>query len=496
MRCLPEINSGGNLWRLPLSASTAELLAQWLLEANPTSLANQLRSQLSSDPALALWLLCKAHASSAEPRTLAELATWFTKHADNHLATSALLTWRDQSAPTAHQAQASTTSRQAEAGRLTTAAQHLATASHHHAVQAAHPHPDEVSLVALLYHHREWFALADPASAEWGNPPIPPWLTHEYAALANPSEASPSGIATCIKAALTQPAEGLQRQAEVINVWKDTAPAWSRLLPELAQQTSRVNQLEQHFAEQLEVEKLEAMAELAAGAGHEINNPLAVISGRAQLLLRDEHDPSRKRALASIHAQALRVHEMISDLMLFGRPPQLELQSIDLVDVLDDLTSDLTTIAEPRRIDVATVVHAAELPLQADPVQLTVALRAITDNAVEAIGEGGQIRIEVSAVELSTDAASDAVRHIEIALRDDGPGIPPEVRRHLFDPFFSGRSAGRGLGFGLTKCWRIVTAHGGQIDVTSEPGHGTEFRIVLPAIEVPQSQPVILGERS
>ena len=69
---------------------------------------------------------------------------------------------------------------------------------------------------------------------------------------------------------------------------------------------------------------------------------------------------------------------------------------------------------------------------------------------------------------------------VEISVRDDGPGIPDEVRRHIFDPFYSGRAAGRGLGFGLPKCWRIVTNHEGRIEVDSQLGRGTSFRITLP----------------
>jgi signal transduction histidine kinase len=68
---------------------------------------------------------------------------------------------------------------------------------------------------------------------------------------------------------------------------------------------------------------------------------------------------------------------------------------------------------------------------------------------------------------------------VEIVIRDDGPGIAPDVRAHLFDPFYSGRPAGRGLGLGLSKCWRIVTAHGGTIDVNSQVGRGAEFVIRL-----------------
>ena len=497
MRCLPGINSGGKRWRLPLSAPTAELLAQWRLETNHASLANQLSSLLHRDPAFTLWLLCKASESADEPRTLAELAAWFTRNMANASTASALLTWNDADIAHIKRADTVTFSWRDEAQRLSCAGMYLAYAAHHQAVQTSHPHPDEVSLVALLYHYGEWLALSKFDSAAWGEPPVPAWLRREIAALTSSSDVPPGGIATCVKAALAQPPRAASNgTAQAVNVWEDAHSPWPGLLPQLSQRLTRQEELEHRFEERLEIEKLEAMAELAAGAGHEINNPLAVISGRAQLMMRDEHDPTRKRGLASIHAQALRVHEMISDLMLFGRPPQLELQQIDLVDLLDELTSNLVAIAEPRRIEISTVIRASELWLQADPVQLTVALRAVTDNALEAIGEGGQIHIEVSTIECSDAADSQSVRQIEVAIRDDGPGIPPEVRRHLFDPFFSGRSAGRGLGFGLTKCWRIVTAHGGQVEVTSEAGGGTEFRVLLPLAETAQPQPVNSGERS
>ena len=91
-----------------------------------------------------------------------------------------------------------------------------------------------------------------------------------------------------------------------------------------ADRLARLARLEADFDRAVESEKLEALVEFAAGAGHEINNPLTVISGRAQLLLRDETDPERRHALALIVAQAMRIHEMIADLMLFARPPRPE----------------------------------------------------------------------------------------------------------------------------------------------------------------------------
>ncbi|MBN1588960.1 MAG: hypothetical protein JW888_05550, partial [Pirellulales bacterium] len=105
------------------------------------------------------------------------------------------------------------------------------------------------------------------------------------------------------------------------------------------------------------------------------------------------------------------------------------------------------------------------------PTQLNVAVRAVCRNAMEAIGHDGLIEIDLQ----QTD--TEAV----IRVSDNGPGISDEARRHLFDPYYSERQAGRGLGLGLSKCWRIVvTNHHGQIDVASRPGQETAFAIRLP----------------
>jgi signal transduction histidine kinase len=109
--------------------------------------------------------------------------------------------------------------------------------------------------------------------------------------------------------------------------------------------------------------------------------------------------------------------------------------------------------------------------IMADPVQLAVAVQALCRNAVEAISQGGRVEVDISA------AAGERIR---IIVRDDGPGVPEHIRPHIFDPFFSGREAGRGLGFGLSKAWRIVTDHGGEVAVQSQPGQGATITIELP----------------
>lgn len=237
----------------------------------------------------------------------------------------------------------------------------------------------------------------------------------------------------------------------------------------------------------LEQEKLESLAEFAAGAGHEINNPLAVISGRAQLLLKSEQDATRRRDLLNIRAQAVRIHEMIAGMMFFARPPQPQRTKIDLSQLLSTLRDDLSEQATARGIELEFLGIGTPLPLVADGAQVAAALRAVYDNGLFALAEGGRIVTEVLPLRVGTPAsgaqAADSARQphaFQISITDTGPGISPEIRRHLFDPYFSGRQSGRGLGMGLSKAWRIVQQHAGSLEVRSESGHGATFVITLP----------------
>lgn len=233
---------------------------------------------------------------------------------------------------------------------------------------------------------------------------------------------------------------------------------------------SRLAKLENKFQEAVEAEKLEAMAEFAAGAGHEINNPLTVIAGRAQLFLHAETDPERRRSLALVNSQAMRIYEMIADMMLFARPPQPNFALVDVAGIVDAMITGFQASAARQETILSRSGHAGPLEIEADATQLAVAIRALCQNSLEAIGHGGHIEFCLEA----------GLNEVTIRVTDDGPGITAEQRRHIFDPFFSARQAGRGLGLGLSKCWRIVTNHGGRIEVDSQPGHGAMFAITLP----------------
>jgi signal transduction histidine kinase len=230
------------------------------------------------------------------------------------------------------------------------------------------------------------------------------------------------------------------------------------------------------FDKRLEAAKLEAMAEFAAGAGHEINNPIAVIAGRAQLLLEGESHPQRRRELAVIHSQAMRVYEMIADMMLFARPPTPKRVACDVVALAQTVAAEVAGKSNEGDVQIVLETNTQAATVYADENQLAVALRAILENALNAVERGGHIRLRTEA-----PAGTSNIPGVAIIVADDGPGISAEVREHLFDPFYCGRQAGRGLGMGLSKAWRIVTNHGGHIEVKSEGGRGAEFTIVMPA---------------
>ena len=236
-------------------------------------------------------------------------------------------------------------------------------------------------------------------------------------------------------------------------------------LPVLAAKLRRLKALETRFDETLERAKLDAMAEFAAGAGHEINNPIAVIAGRSQLFLRTETDPKRRHDLALMDAQARRVYEMIADMRLFARPPEPEMRQFDLASLVAETLDALREEADRRSIGLRQT-GATHLDATADRDQMAVVLRSLCKNAFESIRKNGTVEVRLD----------ESDTHVRFHVIDDGPGIPDAVRPHLFDPYFSARQAGRGLGLGLSKAWRIVVSnHGGTI----EAGKTEDGRTVL-----------------
>jgi signal transduction histidine kinase len=467
MYSLPPLVLDEVVFRLPLFAPTAVELSGLFVDPGSTS-GDRLCRLLASDPALVLWVQCQSkRCGNDRLDSWSATADWLARHARRIFA----------SGPAGDEL---TESAASQAGSLRDASlrvtRGLASCKAGSSNGSTAPRQDSGSLVGLLHNARQWLELA--ADGEISEIQVrsllPEWLAEQVSMLENEANETNKGILTANPGSADLGVDD-RMSMQSTPVASDPVP-W---LGTLARRMERLSDLEEQFAAILEREKLEALAEFAAGAGHEINNPLAVISGRAQLLLAAERHPERRHDLALIDAQARRIGEMILDLMLFARPPAPRLSRIDLRDILEELGHRLAEQLAERQIELKCAVEDQPLLLEADADQITVALRALLDNAAQAIGRNG--RIELTAVVVPSSGAT--CPRIVVTVADTGCGISAEVRRHLFDPFYSGRAAGRGLGMGLAKCWRIITLHGGTMEVADRAGSGAALMIGLPAVD-------------
>jgi signal transduction histidine kinase len=273
---------------------------------------------------------------------------------------------------------------------------------------------------------------------------------------------------------------------------------------------------------QLEARKLAALAEFAAGAGHEINNPLAVISGQAQhlqrqlqkLALRDMPVESVHRwegeapaepgtaarpeprppcvpagvaadfgsSLQTIINQTKRIHGLLRDLMHFAKPPKPRPVWVTLNDLIVSAARELQDLVTVRRVRLEMPADSADpIRLHVDPQQIRLALLALMRNAVEAAPAEGWARVTVH---------GPAAEQIVVVVEDSGAGPDRAQVPHLFDPFYSGRDAGRGRGLGLSCAWRLARLHGGDVRfVATETGQPTRFVLELPWVPPPAEVP-------
>jgi PAS domain S-box-containing protein len=238
-----------------------------------------------------------------------------------------------------------------------------------------------------------------------------------------------------------------------------------------AREVTLQKQVEQRIQQ---TEKLAALGQLAAGVAHEINNPMGVILCYTELLRRAlESDGQALKDVETIEKQALTCQRIVSDLLNFARSPQVEQRPGDLNATLGEVVEMLRQQFRKQGTDIALELDP-DLPVLAfDAGQLKQVFLNLLMNAHQALeGRGG--RIEVRTRHLRADGRA------EVAVRDNGSGIPPEIADRIFDPFFSTKTTGEGTGLGLSVSYGIVREHGGEIHMTSEPGAWTNFRVHLP----------------
>jgi len=257
-------------------------------------------------------------------------------------------------------------------------------------------------------------------------------------------------------------------------------PAIERELRDVAMRAERKKMEEQLLIS----DRMASMGTLAAGVAHELNNPLACVMANLDLAARELVELAERRGLGpeirdlreelqDAREAVERLRTIVRDLKIFSRP---EAEATGPVDIVAVLESSL-------RMAWNEVRHRARLikqfgptpPVQASETRLGQVFLNLVVNAAQAIAEG---RANDNAITVTTGVAPDGQVVVEIA--DTGCGMPPEVLARLFTPFFTTKPVGVGTGLGLSICQRIVTGFGGAITVTSEVGHGTTFRIVLP----------------
>ena len=216
------------------------------------------------------------------------------------------------------------------------------------------------------------------------------------------------------------------------------------------------------------------IAQMAAGAAHELNNPLAVISGRAQMELTKCEDSEGRRAMEIIIEQAQRASGIVSDLMSFAKPDQAQPVLQPLAEVLEAACQHWRSVSGlgPDRLSLS--VRDADSMVYCDAVQLREILQAVFANALEATDPATR-RLKVN----SPSRASDET--LRIVIEDNGVGMTPDVVEHALDPFFSSRPAGRGRGLGLSRAYRLAEINGGSLWLESKPQLGTTVTIELPS---------------
>ena len=241
----------------------------------------------------------------------------------------------------------------------------------------------------------------------------------------------------------------------------------------------------------LQAQKMEAVGRLAGGVAHDFNTALTAILGYAGLLLGGLPTLSPLRPdLEEIRKAAERAAGLTRQLLAFSRKQPLAMRVLDLNELVADLGRLLRRLLG-EDIDVVTNLDPTLGAVRADAAQLEQVVVNLAVNARDAMPEGGRLMIETRNAELDDSYAREHVpvrpgRYVMLAVSDTGTGMSAETMSHMFEPFFTTKEAGKGTGLGLATVYGIVKQSGGYVWCSSEPGHGTTFKVYLPRADEPQ----------
>ncbi len=263
--------------------------------------------------------------------------------------------------------------------------------------------------------------------------------------------------------------------------------SWTRTLE--ARVDEKTRQLSSAQEEMLRVERMASIGKLAAVVAHEINNPLAGILTYAKLMkkrLAREPNPNTENLamLELVESESRRCGEIVKNMMTFARPTSMNREPADLNAIIDRCVRLVQHQLKLKNIELHLELNPELVLVRCDQGQIEQVVLALVMNAIDAMLNGGNLFLSTRHAPNSSD--------IQIEVRDDGVGMPPDVLSKMFEPFFTTKEHGRGLGLGLAISRNIVERHAGKIIVTSEPGHGTAFLITLPiqGNPVPSTVPV------
>lgn len=248
-----------------------------------------------------------------------------------------------------------------------------------------------------------------------------------------------------------------------------------------------------------QAQKMEAVGRLSGGVAHDFNNVLTIVSGYAQLLLDNPSlDSSAVEQATAIKKAARRGAGLTSQLLAFSRKQVLQPRILNMNSVVKNAGEMLSRLIG-EDVTIETKFSPDIPPVKVDPTQIEQVLMNLAVNARDAMPNGGRLVLETSAVVLREDPLDFRIKagnYVRLAVSDTGSGMTDEVKSRIFEPFFSTKRREQGTGLGLATVYGIVRQSGGSIHVYSEVGHGTTFKIYLPAIESPQSVAAEIPARS
>lgn len=222
-----------------------------------------------------------------------------------------------------------------------------------------------------------------------------------------------------------------------------------------------------------QADKLASIGELSSGVAHEINNPLGIILGYAQLLLRNEGKASPLYSdLKTIEKQVKNCKTIVEDLLRFARTSPSRKEKIDIHQLVEDVLGFLQHHFNPDKIKILKNYDTTIAPMLLDEKRIKQVIMNLAMNARHAVGDSGTIEV-----------ATRAEKHLNkvfIVMTDTGYGIEKKHLSRIFDPFFTTKPTGEGTGLGLSVSYGIIKNHGGTIHVESTPGKGSIFTIELP----------------